>query len=818
MSVGEGLLAAIQASQAITQSQRDYYARNRQFELDREKLDLDRQRLGQVDRELSQQDTRLALTEREVVVAEGQFGRDQAKDAREQTQRSGQKTINMGLSNGSIDLSKPGSLVDVEDPMSIAGREFVLGVLNGALPVKEEAAKKGFGWTGVNAHVGEDGQTRYTVMGQYANGEPGVLTTAGEVTDVPGDSVVSVTREELNELLSVKTVSLMGTALGPDKLFEFLVKQGMPVPTATKLKEEAGKTSTVLNTVYSNLGIAAGRQLTASLAAAGSSEERKAIVVDVAKSMGIDTSIPSEPTADVAAADKTHYVGKIANSPAVRSLVFPATESQYESDRYAKQRPQSAMPGVGKNFGAYIDTQQEELARLNTEIGALENDYTASAAANESADTLQRLARDMDEKTGKANKLVKDTNNKILQEVEREIATLEKTIDSSNLGPNNSAYKDYAQKLEELQQTRDSIKDAGKPVTPMMSSDQYKALEEGIFSKLSNMPLDELQALSTTTGIDFTPDEQQVMAARLAELRIDNIADIPKLMPNKEVVAHLAMLSTMAQSDAERVLMTDAWNNYRDTGRTSFSEEELATFNLERQKEERLQQQFGLDFLKEQRQRLDSATAERRLNYEIAGGDEDIGEILEYAEKLNREVTQAFETTDPVTGEVRQAEGEEAIKAANRFIRTKLPYFRQQLESLTAQSPEYALRHRGRISALLNEMSRGISMATHAKTNKDKDASYDIADLFAYYTGWGGSKDPGPSTVDVSDLDLNNVHFGKESPAGVRNFVYRTTGGEPVGLPIPAREIENRNRALYAIMVTAAEQNKLKRAQSQTPQ
>ena len=566
MAVGDfggGLLAGMQGVQAFAQQQRNNAARDRQMdqtdrslrlseyelELSRERLAENKRQFGitskQTDRGLAVDERNAATNERQVAVSEGNLeiaqaeeGRNATKFDREQeTQRYGDlydRASGLGYVDPKTDATK---LDDLALAGALQSRDrnataFALDVLNeGSLPRPE-----GFRYTDIREVNG-----KLVVMGEYENGEKGVLTENGSIR--PDDEVVMLDAKSAAKLISDEWVNfrvLDGAADSKQAQY----RAQMAVNEADE--QAADEQAKVTTTIDAQGDPAASRSFRRVLASASSQEEKRQIIRQTAEDLGIDLPKPS---------------------------VVPGTEIVSYDPPRRREFGNTMLPGYDD---MKVGGVQNRIDRLNEKIAEREAAIEKGGLTGRNLEREQEILTDLE---ADRKELVDGANRKNLGFIEKEISDLEAKRDKA-VGPR----KEYWQGLiDEKNAKRDEIRTSLGELTPVMKTEAWSQLEADVISRVDSMTPEEIDAAVDSGELTLTVDQINLMTQRLQEAGIEKISDIAKL-PTSEQLASRALLSIVAPDQTARDQARSEMANLKETGTTSYSRAGLDQANIDQTK------------------------------------------------------------------------------------------------------------------------------------------------------------------------------------------------------------------------------------------
>ena len=552
---GSALLGGFQGAMALGQQRRENVFKqteleqqNRRLGIAAEELELGERRLlentrqfdealKRTDEELNQGQQRIDVSRRTVAVAEGELAISQDENKRLQTTFDReQENLEIGdLTNvagkqGFLSQNNP-QLLDATALSAALAKggpavdRFALGILNnGTLPRPE-----GFTYTAVN----RDPRTGVlSIVGQYDNGEPGVLTEEGGSD--PNENVVMLTPAQAANLLSDEWVNfnvIEGAKTNAGVLFQFYSNAN--ASDLGVMEDQANLQARVVTTIDSQGDPAAAREFRRVLGSAESQEEKEEIVKQFAQEMDIE--IPA--TIDI-------------RGELVDYMPDPKTGFSGEVSLTAQQ-------GTGIGF----TNRKKVVEKLDRDIARLEASLETASPAQQRS--IQEDINDLDAKRGE---VISRANRTSLESVGAEIADLTKSRDRAA-----AIRKPYWQgKIDEKMKVQKDLEESLGMRTPVMSTDAYKQLENQVIARVESMTPEEVDTAVDNGELSFSPEAIATMRQRLQEAGVSNIQDISKL-PTREQLSTRALLAVIAPDQTARDAARQEMNNLKETGTLSMS-------------------------------------------------------------------------------------------------------------------------------------------------------------------------------------------------------------------------------------------------------
>lgn len=552
---GSALLGGFQGAMALGQQRRENVFKeteleqqNRRLGIAAEELELGEKRLAEnarqfddalkrTDIELDQGRQRIGVAKRTVAVAEGELDiskqvaeQNQTVFDREQENRETGDLTNVAGKLGLLSQNNPQQLDVTALSTSLAKGgpavdRFALGILNnGTLPRPE-----GFTYTAVN----RDPRTGVlSIVGQYDNGEPGVLTEEGGSD--PNDNVVMLTPAQAADLLSDEWVNfnvIEGAKTNAGVLYQ--AYSGVNDADLAAMDAQANLQARVVTTIDSQGDPAASREFRRVLGSAENQEEKEEIVKQFAQEMGIE--IPA--TIDIR--------GELVD-------YMPDTKTEFSGGFYL-----AAQQGTGIGFTnpkKVVENFDRDIARLEASL------ETASPAQQRS---IQEDINDLDAKRGE---VISRANRTSLESVGAEIADLTKSRDRAA-----ATRKPYWQgEIDKKMKVQKDLEESLGMRTPVMSTDAYKQLENQVIARVEGMTPEEVDAAVDNGELSFSPEAIATMRQRLQEAGVSGIQDISKL-PTREQLSTRALLAVIAPDQTARDAARQEMNNLKETGTLSMS-------------------------------------------------------------------------------------------------------------------------------------------------------------------------------------------------------------------------------------------------------
>ena len=308
--LGGGILAGVQGAQAFAQQRRDNQFRQDQLQLARDKqaenirqfneaLKIDQQNANTSRMNAETNRGQLEVSQGNLRIAEAAEDRAATDFARTQdTQRAGDyylRAQKLGFVSAE-DATKLDQ--NVLAPVLAAGDrnadQFAIDVLeNGSLPRPD-----GFSYT----EIRRDENGMLSVVGQYEDGSMGVLTERGTIE--PSDKVVMLTPEQAAKFISDEWVNyrVLEGAQGRAGA-TYMAQMGVNDADIAAANAAADAQATVTTSIDAQGNPAASRSFRNVLNAAETEEEKRALVRQTAKDLGI--AIPDAPD------DTTRFSGRV---------------------------------------------------------------------------------------------------------------------------------------------------------------------------------------------------------------------------------------------------------------------------------------------------------------------------------------------------------------------------------------------------------------------------------------------------------------------------------------------------------------------------
>jgi hypothetical protein len=552
---GSALLGGFQGAMALGQQRRENVFKqteleqqNRRLGIAAEELELGERRLAEnarqfddalkrTDIELDQGQQRIDVSRRTVAVSEGQLAVSQDEDKRLQTTfNREQENLEIGdLTNvagkqGFLSQNNP-QLLDATALSAALAKggpavdRFALGVLNnGTLPRPE-----GFTYTAVN----RDPRTGVlSIVGQYDNGEPGVLTEEGGSD--PNENVVMLTPAQAANLLSDEWVNfnvIEGAKTNAGVLFR--AYSNVNDSDLGVMEDQANLQARVVTTIDSQGDPAAAREFRRVLGSAESQEEKEEIVKQFAQEMGIE--IP-------AAID-------------IRGELIDYTPDMQAT--YTGEYSMRASEANRATFGA----RRRRIEGYDSDIAELE-----ASLANASPAQQRAIQDDINQKDAARGALIRDLNTTSLEAVGGEISDLTAKRDRAA-----AIRKPFWQgEIDKKMKVQKDLEESLGMRTPVMSTDAYKQLENQVIARVESMTPEEVDTAVDNGELSFSPEAIATMRQRLQEAGVSNIQDISKL-PTREQLSTRALLAVIAPDQTARDAARQEMNNLKETGTLSMS-------------------------------------------------------------------------------------------------------------------------------------------------------------------------------------------------------------------------------------------------------
>ena len=562
MAVGDfggGLLAGIQGVQAFSQLQKDNAARDRQMdqtdrslrlneyelELGRERLEENKRQFGitskQTDRGLAVDERNAAVNERQVAVSEGDLAIAQAQEGRAatlfdegQTKKEIAGLFNTAGDLGFVSKENATKLDEVALASQLASRDrstnaFALKVLNSGSLVRPE----GFTYTDIREVNG-----KLVVMGEYENGEKGVLTENGSVR--PDDEVVMLDAKTAAKMISDEYVTFdVLEAVKGNADAEYFAMLGVNDADMQAAKEQA----TVTTTIDAQGDPAMSRGFRRLLASTSSQEEKRQLIRQTAEDLNIELPQPS---------------------------VVPGTEIVSYDPPRRRQVGNTMLPGYDD---MKVGGVQNRIDRINEKIAEREAAIEKGGLTGRNLEREQEILTDLE---ADRKELVDGANRKNLGFIEKEISDLEAKRDKA-VGPR----KEYWQGLiDEKNAKRDEIRTSLGELTPVMKTEAWSQLEADVISRVDSMTPEEIDAAVDSGELTLTVEQINLMSQRLQEAGVEKVSDIAKL-PTREQLASRALLAVVAPDLSARDNVRSELANLKETGTTSYSRAGLDQANTD---------------------------------------------------------------------------------------------------------------------------------------------------------------------------------------------------------------------------------------------
>ncbi len=351
--LGGGILAGVQGAQAFAQQRRDNQFRQDQLQLARDKqaenirqfneaLKIDQQNANTSRMNAETNRGQLEVSQGNLRIAEAAEDRAATDFARTQdTQRAGDyylRAQKLGFVSAE-DATKLDQ--NVLAPVLAAGDrnadQFAIDVLeNGSLPRPD-----GFSYT----EIRRDENGMLSVVGQYEDGSMGVLTERGTIE--PSDKVVMLTPEQAAKFISDEWVNyrVLEGAQGRAGA-TYMAQMGVNDADIAAANAAADAQATVTTSIDAQGNPAASRSFRNVLNAAETEEEKRALVRQTAKDLGI--AIPDAPD------DTTRFSGR------VKTLRDAIT-------RLTNRRATLKQGALRTQIDGEVTKLQDELAQLQKE-------------------------------------------------------------------------------------------------------------------------------------------------------------------------------------------------------------------------------------------------------------------------------------------------------------------------------------------------------------------------------------------------------------------------------------------------------------------
>ena len=351
--LGGGILAGVQGAQAFAQQRRDNQFRQDQLQLARDKqaenirqfneaLKIDQQNANTSRMNAETNRGQLEVSQGNLRIAEAAEDRAATDFARTQdTQRAGDYYLRAQKLGFVSAEDAPKLDQNVFAPVLAAGDrnadQFAIDVLeNGSLPRPD-----GFSYT----EIRRDENGMLSVVGQYEDGSMGVLTERGTIE--PSDKVVMLTPEQAAKFISDEWVNyrVLEGAQGRAGA-TYMAQMGVNDADIAAANAAADAQATVTTSIDAQGNPAASRSFRNVLNAAETEEEKRALVRQTAKDLGI--AIPDAPD------DTTRFSGR------VKTLRDAIT-------RLTNRRATLKQGALRTQIDGEVTKLQDELAQLQKE-------------------------------------------------------------------------------------------------------------------------------------------------------------------------------------------------------------------------------------------------------------------------------------------------------------------------------------------------------------------------------------------------------------------------------------------------------------------
>lgn len=716
---GSGLLAGFQGASAMAQQRRDEAARDRE--------------LTQRDATLAQRkaefDENVKQFEKTYKISAAQEAREQSKFDIGMSQLAADNTIsaaiNVGLYNpasGNFSLSTD-RLTELLGSKDQTARQLLIDAANRQNPTE------GFKFT--DYQTAEDGSI--VVTGEYEDGSPGVLTEDG--SSDPNARVATFTPDQAASLVSDDFINVTNASsiLSGQRGVAFLGFSGANSADLAQAQRERTLQANVLSAIDSSGDVGLSRQFRSVLADAGSKEEKISILEDQATSLGIE--LP-----------KIQTEGELVDYTPTGRLVTagpPVTDRRGQTS--ARRVTQARRAGI---------------SRLDTNIANLENKLT-TAKSDAERDNIQEQLSELD---GERRGLVDAENNANLELVTSEISELRSKFDKA--APARKEY--WQERLDEKKAAKTQLEEALGLRTQVMGSQEYKNLEEQVFTRLDAMTPDQVDEAVDNGDLTFTPEQVGVMRQRLQESNITSVQQISEL-PSNEQLAYRALLAVIAPDQTARDQARTEMSNLVETGTLSMSAKEAAE----------LQVDVGT---------LNTRIAElrRNLRNDEYNTEEDQQTRIDAASTLS---TGFIADTNEIFFGEDGSERNLNARSARRYSRQVLPQI--LTTAARAASPEEAQL----FQAALNT---GVSL-TMAGYAAEEEGGF-AESFYSFFR---------PDSVDVAtgtDFDLARVRLDG-TPDAPEAFYYVDAGGGRTDERVIATDLQDLDDKVYAIVLDAAKKN-----------
>ena len=344
--LGGGILAGVQGAQAFAQQRRDNQYRQDRLDFDRAKQQENIRQFNEalkIDQQNADTNARLAtVSEGNLEIAQAEEGRAATEFGRTQdTQRAGDYYVRAGkLGYVSADDATKLDQSVLAGGLATGDRnadQFAIDVLeNGSLPRPD-----GFSYT----EIRRDENGMLSVVGQYEDGSMGVLTERGTIE--PSDKVVMLTPEQAAKFISDEWVNYRVVEGAQGRAgATYMAQMGVDDADIAAANAAADAQATVTTGIDAQGNPAASRSFRNLLNLAETEEEKRALVRQTAKDVGI--AIPDAPD------DTTRFSGR------VKTLQDAIT-------RLTNRRATLKQGALRTQIDGEVTKLQDELAQLQKE-------------------------------------------------------------------------------------------------------------------------------------------------------------------------------------------------------------------------------------------------------------------------------------------------------------------------------------------------------------------------------------------------------------------------------------------------------------------
>ena len=532
----------------------DYSANRDRRALDREILDLDAKKFDELKRatgvaeqqkkqELDRQDTQQKNFNREQDNADAEEKREQFKFNQTNTQQKADTLITLAMdpankwwspAKGLATFDQARYQSSLESENTISSDRMALHVAN------SQAKDENFVFDKVR-RVGGKIYIEGTYVSGPNEGQKGVANESGDAN--PDSPVLEYTPETLARDVASEWPEITGRSgrLGGSKGMEFIALNGAG---QDRLQAETDARNAALQADVVDAAEAMGapelvRGFKRALSEAGDDKQaRQEILLDMAKTLGIDTS-------------GTEF------SDAPTSIIGNAA-------------PEEIIGAKGAMGGYTPKSASSKVKQYNSNIARLEN----KIAKGGSDEQLEKYYTEIEQSIAARTELINDTNQKSLSDSQTRVADLTAKAEKATEGRKEFWNKQLAKeqtKLDEL------IK--GGIITPAMKTEAWADLKGRVLDDIETMDSEEVDAMVDSGKIKFTPEDVAAMKQRAEELEIRTIEDIAKL-PTSEQIGFRALMGVISKDATERQYMRKTMDNLTETGNMSISAQDAVTNNL----------------------------------------------------------------------------------------------------------------------------------------------------------------------------------------------------------------------------------------------